>query len=375
MEAVTVNVLYVYGDILQYGGIESFMMNYFRYIDKTKIHIDFVLQGKGPGVYDDEIRAAGSEIYYLPKPGHELLRYIRELCRIYKTGRYKIVHAHCDAMNHRVLKLAKRCGVPIRISHAHNTDHVLPKEIGLKHFFYDYSRNRGSDYATARWACSREAGIWMYGKSDFSVIPNAIELNRFLFDKDRRNELRKKYRISEDVIVLGHVGRFDIQKNQGFLVDLLQKLMETGRKYKLLFLGTGWMKQEVEDKVRKYHLEENVLFAGEVSNPQDYYHMMDIYVMPSLFEGYGIALEEAEVNGLPCLASDKIPREVDVLGQIAYLPLDIDIWRKRIERQSAERNFAVYEELKRQGYDIVDAARKVQDEYVRMYNGAVSGNG
>ena len=135
------------------------------------------------------------------------------------------------------------------------------------------------------------------------------------------------------------------------------------------------MKQEVEDKVRKYHLEENVLFAGEVSNPQDYYHMMDIYVMPSLFEGYGIALEEAEVNGLPCLASDKIPREVDVLGQIAYLPLDIDIWRKRIERQSAERNFAVYEELKRQGYDIVDAARKVQDEYVRMYNGAVSGNG
>lgn len=369
-----VNVLYVYGDRLQHGGIDNFMMNYFRYIDRKLVHIDFALQGKGPGAYDEEIQAAGSVIYYLPKPRKNPIRYLVELRKVYGTDKYKIVHAHCDAMNYRVLKLAKKCGIPVRISHSHNTAHVLSKSSWLKSLFYEYSRRRGGKYASVRWACSKDAGEWMYETQSFSVVPNAIELERFLFDADKRRDMKNRYQLSEDVIVLGHVGRFDIQKNQGFLVDLLQKLMGTGRKYKLLFLGAGWMKQEVEDRVRRYHLEENVLFAGEVSNPQDYYHMMDIFVMPSLFEGYGIALEEAEVNGLPCLASDKIPREVDVLGQIAYLPLDVDIWRKKIERQSIERNFEVYEELKRQGYDIVDAARKVQDEYVRMYNEAVNGN-
>lgn len=374
MEAI--GVLYVYGGVLQHGGIDNFMMNYFRCIDKKLVHIDFVLQGKGFGGYDREIEAAGGRIYYLPKPRENPIRYRAQLREIYGTGRYKIVHTHCDAMNYRVLKLAKECGIPVRISHAHNTAHVLPRNFWAKHLFYEYSRRRGGKYATVRWACSKAAGEWMYGTQSFSVVPNAIELERFLFDPDKRQEMRDRYRLPEDAIVLGHVGRFDTQKNQGFLVDLLRKLKDGSRKkYRLLFLGAGWMRAEVEAKVKQHGLEDSVLFAGEVSNPQDYYHMMDIFVMPSLFEGYGIALEEAEVNGLPCFASDKVPQEVDVLGHIRYLPLDLTVWQKGIEAQALGRRKDLGRELKQRGYDIADAARNMQEAYIRLYNEAVGRNG
>lgn len=216
----------------------------------------------------------------------------------------------------------------------------------------------------------------MYGNQSFSVVPNAIELECFRFDADKRQEMRDRYRLPEDAIVLGHVGRFDTQKNQGFLVDLLRKLKDGSRKkYKLLFLGAGWMRAEVEAKVKQHGLEDSVLFAGEVSNPQDYYHMMDIFVMPSLFEGYGIALEEAEVNGLPCFASDKVPKEVDVLGHIRYLPLDLTVWQKGIEAQALGRRKDLGRELKQRGYDIADAARNMQEAYIRLYNEAVGRNG
>ncbi len=371
-----VNVLYVYGDILQHGGIDNFMMNYFRHIDRRLVHIDFALQGVGPGVYDREIKAAGSDIYYLPKPRKNPMRYLAELRKVYGTGKYKIVHTHCDAMNYRVLKLAKECGIPVRISHAHNTAHVLPKNFWAKHLFYEYSRRRGGKYATVRWACSKAAGEWMYGTQSFSVVPNAIELEHFLFDADKRQEMRDRYRLPEDAIVLGHVGRFDTQKNQGFLVNLLRKLKDgSEKKYRLLFLGAGWMRAEVEAKVKQHGLEDSVLFAGEVPNPQDYYHMMDIFVMPSLFEGYGIALEEAEVNGLPCFASDKVPQEVDVLGHIRYLPLDLTVWQKGIEAQVLGRRKDLYRELKQRGYDIADAARNLQEAYIRLYKEAVGSNG
>lgn len=368
-----VNVLYVYGDRLRHGGIENFMMNYFRHIDPEVIHIDFAVQGNVRGVFDDEIEKRGSYIYRLPKPSRHHARFIRELKKIFKSGKYKIVHAHCDAMNYRVLRLAKKCNIPVRISHSHNTQHVLSRKSSFKALYYDYSRKKIVDYASICYACSQEAGNWMYGNHHFTVVPNAIDLDKFLFQLNIRKDLRRKYNISEHTIVLGHVGRFDTQKNQMFLVELLKMLSEDNdRKYLLLLVGNGWLRKAVEQRILDYKLREHVVFIGEVDNPQDYYNVMDIFVMPSLFEGYGMALEEAEVNGLPCLASNYIPKEADVLDRIHYIQLDLKLWRDSIHAVLPPKRYRdAAEELKRKGYDIKDAAKKLQNEYIRLYQEAV----
>lgn len=366
-----VNVLYVYGDILRHGGIENFMMNYFRNIDSNVIHIDFAVQGKRRGAFDDEIESAGSCIYRLPKPGRNPFRYTHELKKIFKSGRYQIIHSHCDAMNFRILRLAEECNVPVRISHSHNINHVLQKQSILKIYYYEYSRKKVAEYASICYACSEKAGRWMYGNRHFKVIPNAIELDKFLFDSDKRKVLRNRYNISENTIVLGNVGRFDVQKNQLFLVDLLKMLSEKSREYRLLLVGNGWMRKHIEKKIREYNLKENVIFTGEVDNPQDYYNMMDIFLMPSLFEGYAIALEEAEVNGLPCLASEYVPEEVEVLNHIDFIRLDKDVWMKKILKLSPVERYAdATEELKKNGYDIKVAAKRLQNEYIRLYREA-----
>lgn len=368
-----VNVLYVYGDRLHHGGIENFMMNYFRHINRNIVHIDFVVQGKTPGVYDSEIENAGSCIYRLPKPSQNPFRYNREIIKILKTGKYKIIHAHCDAMNFRVLRLAEKCNIPVRISHSHNTQHILTGKAKFKLFFYEYSRKRVANYASVCYACSKEAGRWMYGEHYFMVVPNAIDIDNFLFCREKREELRRKFNIAEEDIVLGHVGRFDVQKNQAFLIRLLQELLKEGcTKYLLLLVGDGWMKKDIEKMAYDLHLEKHVIFTGEVDNPQDYYNMMDIFLMPSLFEGYGMALEEAEVNGLPCLASEYIPQEADVLKHIDYISLNLNIWRKKILNLFPVKRYTdAAAELRRKGYDIQEAAKKLQNEYVRLYQESV----
>lgn len=368
-------VLFVYGDILRHGGIENFMMNYFRHIDPHIVHIDFAVQGEKRGAFDDEIEKAGSHIYRLSKPGQNIGRYRRELLEIFKSGNYQIVHAHCDAMNCRILRLAKSCNIPVRISHSHNTNHVLPGNSFYRKLYYEYSRKKITEYTTECYACSKEAGEWMYDGHHFEVIPNAIELDKFLFCEKKRELFREKYHVPKDAIILGHVGRFDVQKNQMFLVHLLRKLsQDKSKKFILLFVGNGWMREKIEKKLQTYHLEKQVIFAGEVGNPQDYYHMMDVFVLPSLFEGYGIVLEEAQVNGLTCLASKYIPKEADILKHIEYLPLELDLWYKKVlNLLPPKRSSDVAEELKRKGYDIHEAAKKLENKYINLYKEAVEG--
>lgn len=364
-----INILYVFGDELRHGGIENFMMNYFRHINKNVIRIDFAIQGNSRGAFDDEIESAGSCIYRLPKPSQHFLQYKRDFSGILKSGKYKIIHSHCDAMNFRILRLAKKCNIPVRISHSHNTEHILPGKSKFKILYYEYSRKKIVKYASVCYACSKEAGNWLYGNAPFKIVPNAIDIEKFLFNVGQRKMLRKKYEISENTIVLGHVGRFDVQKNQMFLINLLRILLKNqNAKFLLLLVGNGWMRKSIEKSVMNYQLEKYVIFTGEVDNPQDYYNMMDIFLMPSLFEGYGIALEEAEVNGLPCIASEYIPKEVSVLNHIRYLPLDLDLWHENIIRLLPPKRYAdAAKELKYKGYDINDAAKELENEYVRLY--------
>lgn len=364
-----INVLYIYGDTLRFGGIEMFMLNYFRHIDPKVVHIDFLVQGEEVSVLESGILSAGSKVIHLPKPGKDILGYRRQLAAILKSGEYRIIHAHCDAMNYRIMKLAKRCGVPVRIAHSHNTEHLLSSP--MRYQFYEYCRKRVGRYATQCWACSDLAGKWLFGKYPYRVVPNAISLEKFRFDPEKRKKIRTELGIGEKEIVLGHVGRFDTQKNQPFLVELMEALSESSGKYRLIMVGRGHQMPQIQELARKKGVEGTMLFAGQVNNSQDYYNAMDLFVLPSLFEGYPLVVTEAEANGLHCVLSDRITREVSAGDLVQFCPLDVQAWKKAIADMSTERMENPDPLLVEKGFDIVTSARRVQEEYVRLYREAM----
>ena len=368
-----VKILYVYGDTLRLGGIERVMLNYFRWMDRKAVHIDFVLQGKEESVFEREILDAGSCVYRLPKPGRHPLRYLLELAKIIKSGGYGIVHGHCDAMNCRIMRIAKQCGVPVRIAHSHNTEHILDSK--ARYLFYEHCRRRVGRYATERWACSDAAGKWLFGNYPYRVIPNAIELNKFAFQKEKRDALRARFGIAGDEIVLGHVGRFHTQKNHAFMVDLLAQLCRAGGKYRLMLVGSGGMMETIQDMAMIRGVRDKVVFVGGVSDPEEYYHAMDLFVLPSLFEGFGLVVVEAEANGLKCLVSDRVPQDAALPGRVRFLPLELPEWMSAVRCAGVPERQDEIEALRAMGLDIRDAAKWAQDEYVRLYRAAESGKG
>lgn len=356
-----INILYVNGNIMKRGGIEAFMMNYFREFNKSEIHIDFIVHGYEKGVYDDEIIAAGSKIYHVPTKSKHPIKYVNELRKIFKSKKYDIVHSHLDAMSGWVLKIAKDSGVKIRIAHSHNTDHLTTNPIKYK--INEFARKHVTKYATHCFACSEEAGKWLFGNTNFLIIPNAVHVNKFRFDKSQRDKIREKYGLKDSDILIGNVGRFDTQKNQRFLVDVFDRLCKVDSNYRLMLVGAGDMQTEIESYVRSLKISECVIFTGSQENVNEYYNAMDLFALPSIFEGLGIVLIEAQLNGLTVIASDVVPKEVKISENISFKSLSIDVWEDAIKKSRVNR---CEENLNLKKYDICIAAQELQNLYIRL---------
>ncbi len=359
-------ILFVYGDILARGGMEAYMMNYFRHINGEQIRIDFALQradgAESVEEYEREIIASGGNVYYLPKFGKHPLKYYSELSALMRENGYQIVHSHCDAMNYRVLKIASKCGIKVRISHSHNTEHIVHNE--LKRKYYEWCKKRINRYATNLWACSEAAGRWMYGENAFDVIPNAIDVDKYGYREEDRKVKREELGFKTTDIVCGMVGRFDVQKNHLFIIDAFKKVKN--KNIKVLLIGEGDLKEEIETIVRQYQLSSEVIFAGSVNDMGPYYSSMDRLIMPSLFEGFPVSLVEAQANGLVCYVSDSVTRETAITRLVHYVPLETEAWVDVLENGETghKKNFAA--EVNERGYGIVDSARKVAKRYMEL---------
>ena len=358
-----VKVLYVNGNIMKRGGIEAFMMNYFRLINKNRVKIDFLVHGYDKGVYDDEIIAAGSHIYHVPTKSKHPIKYQKELKRILISGRYDIIHSHLDAMSGWVLKIARECGIPVRIAHSHNTDHLTNNKI--KRMINEYSKKQIPIYATDMFACSRMAGEWLFGtNSKFNIVKNAIDINKFQFNADMRNEIRKQLGFTNE-IVIGHVGRFDYQKNQEFLVELLEKLIAKNPSYRLVFVGSGDDVETIKELANSKQVIKYCRFLGSRADVNRIYNAFDIFALPSRFEGLGIVAIEAQVNGLPCILSSEVPEETAICNNILRLDLrDMDAWEKAINSISVQRHIENLEAVKQAGYSIEREVRWLEEFYL-----------
>lgn len=344
------------------GGVESVLMNYYRNIDRKKIQFDFICDNDSTNIPYFEIKELGGRVYEVA-PYQRLNEYINDLMTIFKKNNYLIVHSHINTLSIFPLFAAKRIGIPIRIAHSHSTtDKKEIKRNMIKQILRPFSRI----YATHYMACSLEAGEWLFGKKSkeknkIFIMNNGINFDKFEFDEEIRKSFRKKLNIDDDVLVIGHVGRFMEQKNHRFLLDVFFELVKMRKKALLLLAGQGPLFEEIQDKVIKNGLEMKVIFIGQKENINDYYQAMDVFVLPSLYEGFGLVALEAQASGLPVLLSNNVPKEVCLTQNVEFLSLKKSpkIWAIKILEISQSERCSIAQN----NYDIKINAEILVEQY------------
>ncbi len=332
-----VKVLQVLDRIEYNSGVSSVVMNYFHYLDREKVQMDFLLFEMPEERFREFIESRGSKIYITGQPsGRNMVTYEKAVERFFDTsGReYGVVHVHIPNTAFVILRYAKLAGVQWRILHSHNARGAD----GLVKKARNFVLNRwGALYANRYFACSKAAGAYLFGKKTVEedkvfVLPNAIDLDKFAFSKETRERLRQKLGVEEKELLLGHIGRFVEQKNHRQLLNIFKAVRDGGINAKLVLLGDGVLRREIEAQIRELDLLEQVLVCGVVGNAADYLSAMDVFLLPSLYEGLPVVCVEAQAAGLPCILADTVTKEIGLSSQVKYMPSkDIEAWVEEIK--------------------------------------------
>ena len=345
------------------AGLETMLMNYYRHMDRTKIQFDFLTHRPDRSDYDDEIESLGGRIYRAPRLyPQNYPAYFAYMKRFFADHpEYKIVHSHIDAMSCLPLLAAKRAGVPVRIAHSHSTSIDRDFKYILKQIFR-FQMHSAANYCCA---CGEKAGEFLFRNKDFTVIPNAVETERFCFDTAVRVEMRKALGI-DDAFVVGHVGRFTYAKNHEYLIDIFREIVKIQRNSVLMLVGTGEKMDEIKDYARDCGVHEKVLFLGSRDDVHKLYQAMDVFAMPSLFEGVPVVGIEAQFASLPCFFSDRVPKEVAFSDNCEFIPLEkrAEHWAQQL---LAARNIKrTLRQTDRSCFDIRNACGMLQDYYLKL---------
>lgn len=362
-------IIHVLGG-LNRGGAETMIMNLYRNIDRTKIQFDFIIHTDIEQEYEKEVLELGGRIYRFPKFLGKNYLSIRNRWKNFFLNHpeYKILHSHVRSYASVYIPIAKKYGL-VTIIHSHSTSNgkgILAMAKNIMQFPLRYQ----SDYF---FGCSKEAGEWLFGKriinSDkYYMLPNAIDVEKFKFDSDKRVEIRAELGM-ENKFVIGTIGRLAEPKNHKFLIDVFEEIHKKNRETQLLIVGDGDLRMALQEQVKRLRLENSVIFIGSKGNVQDYYQAMDVFAFPSLWEGFGIVAIEAQCSGLRCVISEKVPTSVDMqigLVEIASIKNKEEWCEKLLKRDRNRSRSSQIQAVKRSGYDVYESARKLQKFYINL---------
>lgn len=362
-----IRVLIVNGKMIC-GGIESFIMNIYRHIDRSKVQFDFLVHYKERFFYDDEIESMGGKIHRLTfRNDNNYFKYKKDLKRFFQENpQYQIVWGQMEGLASIYLKEAKKAGVKVTIAHSH----ITSAERSLKGLIKRILRKNVNKHADYKFACSTEAGRYLFGKQPFTLIANAVKTERFLFDAETRERIRRDQGWDEEHFVLGHIGRFNAQKNHKYLIDIFAEYVKRNANARLCLCGDGELMPSVKEYAGKKGVLDKITFTGNIPNVNEYYQAFDIFVMPSLYEGLPVSGIEAQVSGLPCLFADTITREAGILeDRTQFLPItqSPEIWAEAIVKQNCVDRKIDNETLLKD-YNIRYNAEKLSDFFKEKHN-------
>ena len=351
------------------GGVEAVVMNYYRHIDRTKIQFDFICDNDSTNIPYDEIKKLGGKVILIP-PYQKVFKYHKELKKILKDGKYQIVHSHINTLSVFSLYAAKCAGVPVRIAHSHSTTN---KKEWKKNLLKQVLRPFSKLFATEYMCCSELAGRWLFGNKTYDqdkvyLLNNAIDLDKFAYDEKVRKIKRKEFGIKDDTLVIGHIGRFVEQKNHRFLIDIFSEVHKKNNNSILLLVGQGPLMNEIKEKVNNLGLTDSVIFAGQRNDANELYQAMDVFVLPSLYEGLPVVGVEAQAAGLLCVLSDDMTKETKILNTTVFLSISSSInkWMKIILKQSNKiKRDKITNLIIDNGFNIKKEAKKLEKHYLQ----------
>lgn len=337
------------------GGIESFLLNVLENMDRTGLEIDIIVEKKTSELYMSRVEAMGLGFWILSGSTRKVAKNLALFKEIINKHKYDIIHLNIfQAVSMIFAHAAKRAGVPVRIAHAHGSGLRPSITHHLKILLHIISKTMLSRGITDFWACSGKAADFMFPKGvNYKWIPNGINIGQFNFKPEIREKVRLELGLKE-CFVIGNVGRLNSEKNQGFLLDILACLREKCPEATLLLVGEGEEKDHLEEKAMKLGLSDKVIFFGTSENVPHLLWAMDVFVLPSFAEGFGIVAVEAQAAGLPVLCSTGVPREAGPTGLAQFLSLNAgaEFWAEYILKSRGTARMETSETLKRFGYEI-----------------------
>lgn len=367
-----IRILHILPGNMNMGGIEKYLMNVYRNIDKNIVQFDFIVHSENKNYFEEEIISMGGKIYRMPVKSKNIVKYYKKLKKfLLKHDEYETVHIHTtysySCVEALAAKKAKKKNV---IIHSHNSNAILKRKI--IHYILKRKQCCYGDYYIA---CSKDAAKWMYtskiiNTNKYMIWRNSIDTSKFVFNSNVRKNLRKKYNISEDTIVIGSVGRISYQKNPERIVDIFKKIIDKNNNVCLFMIGTGELEEKILKMIEEYGLINKFYHINNVSNVNEYMQMFDLFLFPSRYEGLGIVLIEAQAAGLKCFASSNVPQEVKITDLVTYINLNEsdDYWANQLLKSMPYNRVDMSKEIKKAKYDNHENIKKIIEFYQKINN-------
>lgn len=366
-----IRVLQVIG-IMNRGGAETMIMNLYRQIDKSKVQFDFVEHTNERAIFDNEIESMGGRIYRCPRlvGGNYFVykNWWREFFRN-EGAECVVVHGHIGSTAAVYLKEAKKVG-KFTIAHSHSSG----SDYSLKSMIYSIFSYKTRNIADYFFGCSQVAGIDRFGKNTvensgrFKILQNAIEVDKYVYSSEKRREIREKLGYLPEELVIGHVGRMTSEKNHDFILQIFKCICLMKREVRLVLVGDGKLREELEGKAENLGVSEKISFLGVRADVDKVMQAMDVFVFPSLFEGLPVTMVEAQAAGLPCVISNKVPDECIItegLVTIKNLSESPEEWAKHILSKQEIPRIDRSEEIIKHGFDIKETAKWLEKFYLQ----------
>lgn len=350
---------------MNYGGVEMVVMNYYLHMDHSRYQFDFFALEGSEVPQREEIERLGGRVYIVPKYTH-LKSYIHEVTALLKENGYPIVHSQMNALSVFSLYAAKKAGVPIRIAHSHST---AGKGETKKNIVKNLLRPFSKCFPTQLFACSEMAGDWLYGRNaHYEIVNNAIDLSKFTYHPEIRNDVRRELGI-EGKFVVGHIGRFCYQKNHDFLIDIFKEIHDKCSNAVLIMAGEGELEPHIREKVAQMGLSDCVKFLGVRRDAPRLYQAMDVFLLPSRYEGLPVVGVEAQAAGLPLITTDLVTKETKILASTRFLNSadSVSLWADAVlDSVKGYERHDTAQEMRQAGFDIEAEAQKLMERYDSM---------
>lgn len=350
-------------------GISSFIYNNYKHFSnhsEIKYYLIYPMLIGEPqmvNVHLEEFKKNGDQTICIPK-SNGLWQYIKSCMHFIRSEKIDIIHVHGSSASISLeLLLCQLIGVKKTIAHSHNTQ-------GNHKFIHRLLVPLVNLLANKKVACGVLAGKWMYGvKEEYAIIPNGVDTRRFIYNDEIRNEIRRELSIEKDEIVIGHIGGFNEVKNQKFIIHILEELNRKSKKtYKIILAGRGSLVENTKKKIALLGLDKQVIFLGQRNDIYKVINTFDVFVLPSLYEGFPIVAVEAQASGLPVLLSDTIANEVHITDKVQFLPINqgAKVWAEAIDKVLIDNDsrFKYADTIEKSGFDIRKSAKLLEELYL-----------